>query len=345
MKRIILILVVLTLILGTVLAVKLTRQAADRRGPPGSSGIIEGTRAQVSARLGARIESMAVREGDVVTAGQVLVELDCAEANAMVAEADARVEAAKAQVAAAQAQAEAVAFTSQAALRQARSQKTGAGSYAVQEANARRQSQRAARLDTEGAMATAQRETLDTAADDLGKRRTSALEAADAAGQQAKAAQLQATAATEQVRAAERQVAAGEAALARAKAAQAECHIMSPVPGTVTVRAKEPGEVVLPGTTLYEVTDVREVKVIFYVANADLGRVTTGQAVTVMADAWPDQTFHGSVRRVSPEAEFTPRTIQTRSDRDRLVYAIEATLQNPDGRLRVGMPVEVALVP
>lgn len=345
MKRILIVLVVLTVVLGAVLAVKITRQAAERKGPPGSSGIVEGTRVQVSARLAARIESMAVREGDVVAAGQVLVELDCTEPDALVAEAGARLDAAGAQVAAARAQAAAVAFTSQAALRQARSQKTGAGAYAVQEANARRQSQRAARLDTEGAMATAQRENLDTAADDLGKRRAAALEAADAAGQQAKAAQLQATAAVEQVHAAERTVAAGEAGLARAKAAQAECHIASPVPGTVTVRAKEPGEVVLPGTTLYEVTDAREFKVTFYVANADLGRVATGQAVTVTADAWPDQTFRGIVRRVSAEAEFTPRTIQTRSDRDRLVYAVEATLQNPDGRLRVGMPVEVALVP
>jgi HlyD family secretion protein len=65
----------------------------------------------------------------------------------------------------------------------------------------------------------------------------------------------------------------------------------------------------------------------------------------VVADAWPDRVFTGHVRRVSPEAEFTPRTIQTRSDRDRLVYAVEAALDNPDGALRVGMPVEVRLVP
>lgn len=345
MKKFVILLVVLALVLGTLLFVKLRRQDAARSAPPGSSGIVEGTRVRVAARLGARVAAVLVREGDAVKAGQPVAELECTEPDALVAEAEARVDAAKAQVAAARAQAEAVAFSSQAALRQARSQKTGAGSFAVQEANARRQSARAARLDTEGAMATAQRETLDTAAEDLSRRKTAALEAADALGQQARAAVLQATAAAEQVKAAERQVAAGEAGLARAKSAQAECRILSPVDGTVTVRAREPGEVVLPGTTVVEITDARQPTVTFYVSNADLGRVATGQAVKVTADAWPDQAFAGTVRRVSAEAEFTPRSIQTRSDRDRLVYAVEADLQNPDGRLRVGMPVEVVLVP
>ena len=194
-------------------------------------------------------------------------------------------------------------------------------------------------------MATAQRENLDTVAEDLSRRRAAALELAGAAGEQAKAAGLQAAAAAEQVRAAEKQVAAGEAALSRAKSAQAECRIESPIAGTVTIRAKEPGEVVLPGTTLFEVTDASAPRVTFYVTNADLARVSAGQVVTMTADAWPGETFEGRVRRVSPEAEFTPRTIQTRSDRDRLVYAVEADVKNPDGKLRVGMPVEVRVVP
>lgn len=345
MKRFVVILVVLAVALGTVLAIKISRQAAERQGPPGSSGVVEGTKVLVASRLPARIAKMHVREGDAVKEGQMLVELDCAEPDALVAEAAARLDAGRAQVEAARAQAQAVAFTGKAASRQAHSARTGAGSYAAQEANARRQSQRAARLDTEGVMPTAQREGLDTAVEDLAKRRAAALEAADAAGHQAKAAELQAAAATEQVRAAEQQVVAGEAALVRAKAAQAECRILSPVAGLVTVRAREPGEVVLPGSTLYEITDAREARVTFYVANADLGRVATGQSIRATADAWPDETFAGTVRRVSPEAEFTPRTIQTRSDRDRLVYAVEATVLNPDGRLRIGMPVEVEVVP
>ena len=65
--------------------------------------------------------------------------------------------------------------------------------------------------------------------------------------------------------------------------------------------------------------------------------------VQAAADAWPGQRFPGTVLRVSRVAEFTPRTVQTRSDRERLVYAVEATLANPEGKLRAGMPVEVTI--
>ena len=106
MKRFVIVLVVLTIALGTALAIWIARQSADRQGPPGSSGVIEGTRVQVAARLPARIRALHAREGDGVKAGDLLVELDCSEPDALVAEAGARIEAAKAQVAAARAQAE-----------------------------------------------------------------------------------------------------------------------------------------------------------------------------------------------------------------------------------------------
>ncbi|HOI11590.1 MAG TPA: HlyD family efflux transporter periplasmic adaptor subunit, partial [Myxococcota bacterium] len=80
--------------------------------------------------------------------------------------------------------------------------------------------------------------------------------------------------------------------------------------------------------------------VVFFVANADLARVRPGMAVDVVADAWPDRSFACTVVRVAQDAEFTPRTVQTRSDRDRLVYRVDARVDNADGALRAGMPVE-----
>jgi HlyD family secretion protein len=100
---------------------------------------------------------------------------------------------------------------------------------------------------------------------------------------------------------------------------------------------------VLPGTTLFEILDLSETKVRFYVSNADLGRVAPGMRVSVTADAFPDKAFTGTVRRVSEQAEFTPRTVQTRDDRDRLVYEAEARIDNPQRLLRSGMPVEVVV--
>jgi HlyD family secretion protein len=89
--------------------------------------------------------------------------------------------------------------------------------------------------------------------------------------------------------------------------------------------------------------DLSEVKATFYLPNAELGAVKPGGRATVVADAWPGEAFEGKVRTVALEAEFTPRNIQTRTDRDRLVYPIEVTVVNRDGKLRAGMPVQVTL--
>ena len=74
-----------------------------------------------------------------------------------------------------------------------------------------------------------------------------------------------------------------------------------------------------------------------------VGVVQRGQAVEIRVDAFPDRVFAGKVKRVASEAEFTPRNIQTRTDRDRLVYRVEVEVENADGALRPGMPVEVRL--
>jgi len=343
MRRFLGVLGVLALVLSSLLAWHLHRQRLEGRGPPGSSGVLEGTRVAVTARIGARIEAVRVREGDRVKQGDLLVELDCQEPLAAVREAEARLEAARAQVAAAEAQAEAVAASTQAVLRQARVQEAQAGSVATQAANARRQSERAVRLDREGAMPTAQRESLETAAEDLSLRRQAALQGLDAARQQARSAEAQARAARQQVEAARQAVVAGEATLERLRVAARECRLVAPRSGVVTLRAREPGELALPGSLILEITDDEELTVTFYVPNRDLGRVDPGRPVEVAADPWPGERFQGTIRRVSPEAEFTPRTIQTRDDRDRLVFAVEAVVQDPSRRLRPGMPVEVRL--
>ena len=149
--------------------------------------------------------------------------------------------------------------------------------------------------------------------------------------------------ATEGIRAAERQRDAVQAAVARLQVAQSECRIAAPRDGIVTVRVREDGEVVLPGTTLYEILDDSQATITFYVGNDDLAQVQVGMPVKAIADAFPDMTFDGRVTRIGREAEFTPRTIQTRTDRSRLVYAVEAALHNQDGRLRSGMPAEVRI--
>ena len=89
--------------------------------------------------------------------------------------------------------------------------------------------------------------------------------------------------------------------------------------------------------------DLSEVRATFYLPNAELAAVKLGAPALAVADAFPGEEFSGQVSTVAFKAEFTPRNIQTRSDRDRLVYPVEIVLANRAGRLRAGMPVQVTL--
>ncbi len=129
----------------------------------------------------------------------------------------------------------------------------------------------------------------------------------------------------------------------RARLLTDECEIAAPRDGFVAELPHEVGELVMPGATLVDLLDVSEMKATFYVPNDELGTVELGAAAVAEADAFPGERFSGRVSTVAFKAEFTPRNIQTRSDRDRLVYPVEVILANADGRLRAGMPVHISL--
>ena len=122
-----------------------------------------------------------------------------------------------------------------------------------------------------------------------------------------------------------------------------ECEVVAPRDGSVAELPHEPGELVAPGTTLVRLLDLSEMRATFYVPNGELGAVKPGAAAVAMADAYPGEEFSGRVSNVAFKAEFTPRNIQTRSDRDRLVYPVEVVLANSAGKLRAGMPVQIRL--
>ncbi|RME23202.1 MAG: HlyD family efflux transporter periplasmic adaptor subunit, partial [Deltaproteobacteria bacterium] len=153
----------------------------------------------------------------------------------------------------------------------------------------------------------------------------------------------QATAAEAQAEAARKAVAAGEAALERARVAVSECRLTAPRDGVVQLLPFEVGELVPPGATLATIVDLAHARATFYIPNADLAAAVAGAPAEIEADAWPGEVFTGTVATVATEPEFTPRNIQTRSDRDRLVYKVEVEVDNADGRLRPGMPIVVRL--
>lgn len=124
----------------------------------------------------------------------------------------------------------------------------------------------------------------------------------------------------------------------------AQSRIINPVAGTVLTKYVEKGEVVNYGKPLYKIADLHTMYLRAYVSGSQLPQLKTGQQVTVQTDM-PDgslKSWPGTVSWIAAEAEFTPKTIQTREERVQLVYAVKVRVQN-DGSLKIGMPGEFRL--
>jgi multidrug efflux pump subunit AcrA (membrane-fusion protein) len=116
--------------------------------------------------------------------------------------------------------------------------------------------------------------------------------------------------------------------------------VTAPLSGLITQVDIHLGEVAQAGAPLVEIANLREVTLKVYVPAPQLGRVRLGQAVQVTVDAFPDRLFEGEVTRIADQAEFTPKTVQTKEDRVDTVFAVEIRLANPDGALKPGMPAD-----
>ena len=120
--------------------------------------------------------------------------------------------------------------------------------------------------------------------------------------------------------------------------------ISSPIDGVILSKYAEPGEYAVPGRALFKVADVSEMKLRAYITAEQLNGLKIGQKVKVYADQGADgrKEYDGTVSWISSEAEFTPKTIQTRDERSNLVYAIKVAVKN-DGLIKRGMYGDVKL--
>jgi len=341
MRRIAVGVIVLVLVLSGLLAWRLGLQGAEARAPAGGSGEIEGTEVSLSSRVGARILEQRVRKGERVKRGDLLLLLDCADPEASVAEADARLAASRAQAAAAGASVEASRRAREAATASQLAARAQAAGLTAQRDAAQRQAKRLDELASD--VAQASRDQTRASAEGLEGQTRAAVAQARASEQQAAAAVAAIRASGAQAVAAEAQMKASEAMLVRARLLAEECQLRATRDAVVDELPHEPGELVAAGQLLARLVDLAEVKATFYLANAELAAARPGGRATVVADAWPGERFEGVVRTVGAQAEFTPRNIQTRTDRDRLVYPVEVSVPNPAGKLRPGMPVQVTL--
>lgn len=134
------------------------------------------------------------------------------------------------------------------------------------------------------------------------------------------------------------------AALANARTQLSFTTLASPTAGTVVARHTEPGEQVAAGTPIVTVADLRNVWMRAYVDETDLGRIHLGQKVRVTSDTYPGKVYDGTITFISPEAEFTPKTVQTEKERVKLVYRVKITIDNRKLELKPGMPADGEIV-
>ena len=157
----------------------------------------------------------------------------------------------------------------------------------------------------------------------------------------AAAARLQA------VRGAVRESQAARAGLAAIEATRASLTLVAPDDGIVLTRFAERGEAVTAGMPVISIGLVSRAWIRAYVGEPFLARIAVGQPVAIRTGAYPDSAFSGSVIEISPRAEFTPRAALTERERADLVFAIKVRVDDPRGRLKAGLPVdlEITLLP
>jgi HlyD family secretion protein len=120
--------------------------------------------------------------------------------------------------------------------------------------------------------------------------------------------------------------------------------VYSPIDGTVLVKSAEVGEVLAAGTTVVTIGDLERPWVRGYVGATDLGRVKLRQKVRITTDSFPGKEYWGHISFIASEAEFTPKQIQTREERVKLMYRVKVDVENPQHELKSNMPVDAEIV-
>ncbi|MEQ9400600.1 MAG: HlyD family efflux transporter periplasmic adaptor subunit [Longimicrobiales bacterium] len=292
-----------------------------------ASGTVEATEADLGFQVPGRIEEIVLREGDPVSGGEVVAYLDATEIRAVRDAAVAQERTATARLR------ELERGARPEELAQAESALASARARADE---ARREAERARTLFEGGAVS---RQALD--------RAETALATAEAAARQAgdQAALVRQGPRTETLDAQRAMVEQARAQVARADAGLGFTRLQAPFPGVVSLRHREPGEVVQPGAPVLSVLDPADRWVRIYVPEDRLGRVRIGMPARIVADTWPDRVYEGEVVYIGSQAEFTPRNVQTAEERTKLVYPVKVRITGDPGfELKPGVPADVTLV-
>ncbi|MGE0352822.1 MAG: HlyD family secretion protein [Gemmatimonadales bacterium] len=316
---------------GAALAALLALSGAACSGRNGgsrlaASGTVEATEALLGFAAGGRIHRIYVQEGDAAIKDSLLAVLDTTGQQARLEQARGQLAAARALLAELE--------------RGNRPEEIAQGRAALEAADKALQD---ARLDRERARRLAatnvvSRQALDKAevAFDLAQSRY------DQAHSQLEL--LESGPRRERISAQRSQVAAAAAQVEALEAGTRDMLIRAPFPGVISVKHHEPGETVAPGAPVLTLMNPEDRWVRIYVPENRLGAVRLGQGASIHSDTYPDRSFAGQVTYIAPDAEFTPRNVQTTEERVKLVYAVKVRITSDTAMvLKPGTPADVTL--
>jgi len=122
-----------------------------------------------------------------------------------------------------------------------------------------------------------------------------------------------------------------------------DCSVYAPVNGIISKKFVEQGEIINPQSSLLKISDLETVNLMIYVSETELGKVKLNETADVTVDSYKDKVYKGKVISISPEAEFTPKNIQTKDERTKLVFGVKLEIANPQFDLKPGMPADAKL--
>ncbi|CAG0997365.1 hypothetical protein MTYP_02641 [Methylophilaceae bacterium] len=276
------------------------------------NGRIEATEIDVSARSAGRIEEILVNDGDFVKAGQILARIDSEAMSAQLRQAEAQAQQAR----------DAILIASN-QLAQRESEKAAMHALVAQrEAElvaAQSRSARSAMLVEEGAASRQE--------DDDDRIRVRSIEAAIVAAKaQVRASEAAIATARAQILGAQSAAKAADATVERFKVDIADNELKAPRDGRIQFRVAQPGEVIGIGGRVLNMIDLSDVYMTFFLPSALAGRVALGSEVRLVLDAAPEYVIPARVSFVADVAQFTPKTVETASEREKLMFRVKAQL-------------------
>ncbi len=316
-----------------------------------ASGTLEARNVSVGSKIGGRVTQVPVAEGDHVQKDQLLVAFDDAELYATLLQARGRYAQAKATFAKMSrgnrpeeiAQARATGASRSHAVAEATSAADRARADA---ANAELEYRRYEQLSQDGVVSREQRD----AAENRFKMAQAQGASAEHAVTVAKSEFTAATAAqrlsehgfrAEDIAAARADLERAEGELKQAEARYIEREVRAPANAVVEVLDLRPGDLIAANSPVAKLLEADQLYVIVYVPQDQIGRVHIGQSAEVKVDAFPKETFKAVVEQIRQQAEFLPRNVQTKEEREHQVVGVKLRVENPGNKLRAGINADV----